>query len=272
MKNRLIFSLILLTNLAYGFQDSDLDGIEDGFDQCPNTPFDAKVNQYGCDISTTTATVTPSKSKIHMTISVGTTYSTDKDYDDDSSLNFYANFRYDRWDLALSNIRSMNKTDYTQNYNNTDDDIYLSLGYTYYMQQNSLKLIGGTKITAGDTSNDNRDNDYFGAISLSHFFRTKQDIFLYYGYTVSGDSPAYDYQDYSTFSIGSGYQFSKNYYSAISYSYTGSIYDDGEAQENILWYNSYSLSKNLYVTGTYSYALKDFSYDNTYALAFGLYF
>jgi len=219
-----------------------------------------------------------------VTLSIGTTYRTDEIYDDDSSLNFYAGFYYNAWDFSISNIRSMTKSEYNQDSSDTDNDIYLSAGYTFYMPATSFKISAGTKITADDTSQsrhskyyniqteESRDNDYFGAVSLDHSVSAKQDLFFYYSYTLSGDSPSYDYQDYSAFSIGSGYQFTHNFYSALSYNYTGSIYEDGEAEESLSWYNSYNLTKALFVTGTYSYALNDISYDHTFAFALGVRF
>ncbi len=281
MKTKITLSLLLATQLAYGFQDKDLDGIEDRYDRCPNTPFDAKVDKYGCAVKKTDTNIVNKG----LTLRIGTIYRTDDVYDDDSSMNFYAGFYYDVWDFSISNIRSMTKSDYNQDYSNTDNDIYLSAGYTFYMPSTALKLSIGTKITGDDDSSqsrqgkytfsqndESRDNDYFGAVSLDHFISAKQDLFLYYSYTRSGDSPSYDYQDYSSFSIGSGYQFTRDYYSAISYNYTGSIYEDGDAEESLLWYNSYNLTKNLFLIASYSYALKDFSYDNTFTFAVGVHF
>jgi len=274
---------ISLISSIYAFQDQDLDGIEDKYDICPNTPFDAKVDKYGCSL---TPQKTKKMSDKHLTLIVGTTLRQDDRYDDDDSLNFYANYQFSNWNIALSNTRSMTSTDYNEDYVNNDNDIYVSLGYTTYMPSTLLKFSIGTKITSNsdndsstkrypfDSYNDNeksqdRDNDYFAAINLNHFLTKKQDVFIYYSYTNSGDSESYNYEDYSSFSIGSGYQVTPAFYSALSYNYTGSIYQDGEAQENIAWYNSYNFNKNFFVTGTYSYALDDYSYQNSYTISIG---
>lgn len=40
MCRRVILGVILLGfSCSFGFQDSDLDGVEDSVDKCPNTPF-----------------------------------------------------------------------------------------------------------------------------------------------------------------------------------------------------------------------------------------
>ncbi|NPA11144.1 MAG: hypothetical protein GXO62_02765 [Epsilonproteobacteria bacterium] len=44
------FILLLLVTFAFAFKDSDMDGVPDDIDKCPNTPFLALVNRYGCEI------------------------------------------------------------------------------------------------------------------------------------------------------------------------------------------------------------------------------
>ncbi len=251
---------LLLSNLAYGYQDSDLDGIQNSIDKCPNTPFDEKVNLYGCH---SLEVLKQKNSK--LTLSIGTTLRSDDIYENDSSLNFYANYRYKRWNISLSNIRSITKNDYNQE-SNSDDNIYLSTGYITYLSNSSFKFSVGSKIT--DKS---AENDYFASISINRYFSSKQDIFIYYGYTLSGDSSTYDYKNYSSFSLGSGYSITQNYYSSLSYNYTESIYDL-EASQSIVWYHSYTLSKNLFLTASYGYALDDISYDQRLSFSLGMHF
>jgi len=48
MKKLLILSLLAALSLAANFKDSDLDGVPDNLDLCPNTPFLQTVNIHGC--------------------------------------------------------------------------------------------------------------------------------------------------------------------------------------------------------------------------------
>ncbi len=284
IKTTLVLCAFLST--IHAFQDQDLDGIEDKYDICPNTPFDAKVDRFGCAVIP--KQIQQARANQHLTLSIGTTLLRDTRYDDDSSLNFYANYQFSHWNVSVSNTRSMTNTDYNEDYINSDNDIYLSIGYTIYMPNTLFKFSLGSKITSDSENNDKqkkypafsndyetqnlneeRDNDYFGAINLDHFITKRQDVFLYYSYTNSGDSSVYDYEDYSSFSVGSGYQVTPSFYSALSYNYTGSIYQDGDPQENITWFNNYSFNKNFFITGSYSYALDDYSYENTYTISLG---
>ena len=47
---------------------------------------------------------------------------------------------------------------------------------------------------------------------------------------------------------------------------------NGEAQQGITWFNSYSFTKNFFATASYTYALDDSSYDNTLSFALGIRF
>jgi len=313
--------LLLATNGAFAYQDYDIDGIDDSVDLCPNTPFDELVDKNGC--SKSQKPQKNIKDYGHLTLKVGTNIYRDEDYDDDESINLYANYRYKSWDLSISNTRSIStSSSYDEDNSYSDNDVYISLGKTFNTKKGIVKLSVGTKIAGdvdedevdryvssqrgrlrkygieqGSTQNSNaltptqttttdqysstttdttmyeqRDNDYFASINYSYPLSTRQNIFLYYGYTLSGDSKSVDYENFSSFSIGTGYMITKNWYSAISYNYTGSIYKDGDPTETLNWYNSYNFTKYVFASAGYSYALDDISYQNTYSLALGVNF
>jgi len=288
----IILIFLLLSNIALSYQDLDIDGVDDSIDRCPNTPFDELVDENGCS-----TTEKPTTNYGHLTLKVGTDTFTDKTYKDDTSLNLYANYRYNSWDISISNSRATTNSGYSEDNLYSDNDIYLSLGHSFIVPKNSIRLSIGTKI-AGDIDNtqttyisqgrgrgrgrnsvnntqtidNSRDNDYFASLNYSYLLNTKQNLFLYYGYTLSGDSESVDYEDFSSFSIGTGYMFTPNWYSALSYNYTGSIYPDGDASQSIDWFNSYNFTKNIFATAGYSYALEDFSYDNRFSVALGFTF
>ncbi len=292
--------IMLLSGVAFAFQDSDIDGVDDKFDQCPNTPFDGLVDKHGCSAQ---QLQNQKKPQDHywgaVTLKVGTTLRTDEEYEDESYLDLYANYRYRHWDLSISNTQQTTKSSNTEDNSDSDNDIYVSTGYTFSLPKSTLKLSVGTKIVDDDTppsitesrlqgggrfnthttsttttqsSDETRDNDYFGSLNYNYRISSKQDLFGYYGYTISGDSDTIDYENYHAFSLGSGYALSDNFYTALSYNYTGSIYPDGEAEEGITWFNSYQFTKNLFATASYTYAIDDYSYDNSLALALGFYF
>jgi len=306
---------ILATSGVFAYEDYDIDGVDDNIDLCPNTPFDELVDKNGCSKSQT-----PSKFKKvgKLTIKVGTDIYRDKDYENDTSLNLYANYKYRSWDISISNSRSIsNNSSYSEDNSYSNNDVYISIGKSLNIQKGIAKVSIGTKLT-GDidkekvktygrqrragrfrkygienssrenntqninqtyttnsistTTYEQRDNDYFASINYSYPITNHQNIFLYYGYTLSGDSKSIDYENYSSFSIGTGYMITRNWYSAISYNYTGSIYKNTDPTETINWFNSYNFTRYLFATAGYSYALDDISYQNIYSLALGVTF
>jgi hypothetical protein len=100
MKTILAFSILLAANLAYGYSDNDLDGIEDRYDRCPNTPFDAKVDKYGCTVKKTDTNIVNKG----LTLRIGTTYRTDDVYD--NNFYHYSNFNVDYAIYASSKYRA----------------------------------------------------------------------------------------------------------------------------------------------------------------------
>ncbi len=47
---RAIFLILLGSSLLFGFSDSDLDGVDDSLDRCPNTPISDIVDKNGCSV------------------------------------------------------------------------------------------------------------------------------------------------------------------------------------------------------------------------------
>lgn len=285
-------TFLLLSGVSVAYQDYDIDGVEDSIDSCPNTPFDILVNDKGCPDTGEKTTTTADNYGGNFTFKVGTDISTDETYESDNSLNLYANYAYRNWDISASNSRSTtNNSTYTEDNSYGNNDIYLATGYMFSLPSSQLKLSVGTKIADSEESTTissrqqgrfntivteesiaSRDNDYFASMNFNYLLNPKQDLFFYLGHTLSGDSSDTDYEDYSSFSVGTGYAINKSWYSAVSYNYTGSIYTDGDPEQGLAWFNSYNFSKNLFATAAYNYALEDFSYDHTFSLALGVHF
>ena len=295
------FALILFSARVIAFQDSDIDGVADAVDLCPNTSFEALVSSNGCSTNQKSSrTLSKQKESYYgaLTLKLGDTLRSDDTYDSENYLNLYANYRYHSWDVSISNSRATTSNSYTEDNTDTDNNIYLSTGYLFPLPKSSVKLSVGTKIVDNtesssssatqrssygrfnqnsttreeDSSLDSRDNDYFASVNYNYNITSKQNLFFYYGYTLSGDSKSIDYEDYPSFSLGTGHSFGKSLYSALSYNYTGSIYSGVDAEQGITWFNSYSFNKSIFATASYTYALEDYSYDNTLSFALGFYF
>lgn len=291
-------TFLLFSTTLIAFQDYDIDGVEDHLDQCPNTPFTTLVDSRGCGQNEKATSPTKQDSYWgELTFGANGIFRTDESYENDNTVNLYANYQYHNWNLSLSNSRSTTTSSYSEDNSINDNDIYLATGYTFHADDLATKVSVGTKLVNDDpqtttvttTTNGRgrnpfsiqsstveeiatRDNDYFASLNLNYLLSDHQDLFLYYGYTFSGDSSDMNYEDYSSFSIGTGYALTQHWYSALSYNYTGSIYSDGDAEQSLSWFNSYYFTKNFFSTMNYTYALTDVSYDHTFSLGVGVHF
>jgi len=254
----LIISSLLISS-AYSYVDEDIDGVDDSIDKCLNTPFDALADEDGC---------APGQKKdgAKLTLKIGTTTSFDKISDTDTNLNFFVGYKYSNYDFSLS---SSNYTSYESS--SKTGDIYISSGYTLKNENSDVKFTLGMKLATADEDIGTGENDYFGSIFFDYFINQKQDIFLYTSYTISGDSDI-DYEDFLSFSIGSGVSITNKWYSSLSYDYSGSNFIDSEDYRAISWFNTYSFSKSFFSTLNYSHGLDDLSYDHTISLKFGVNF
>lgn len=285
MKIRLIpLTLIVFSTFSFAFQDSDLDGVEDGLDRCSNTSFDKLVDQKGCASNQTAQTYRGA-----LTLRVNNDMRSDEVYESDNTLSFFANYRYRAWDISLSNYRSTTGSNYSEDNLITEDDVYVTLGYLKTFSTSTLKLSVGSRIasdsetvttqsTAGggngrfarnttivtQTETIDRNNDYFIGINVNYLITTKQNLFGYVGYTLSGD-----YDNYASFSLGTGYSVTPKLYSALSYNYTQSNYIDGDDEQSFAWFNSYYFTPSFFATAMYTYGIDDLSYDHTVSIGLG---
>ncbi|MCF6244025.1 MAG: hypothetical protein L3J43_03195 [Sulfurovum sp.] len=287
-------ALLFSVTQVYGFQDYDIDGVEDSIDRCANTSFDAIVDKHGCAID---------KNKKDyfgkFTLQVGTQIRQDDVYGSHNTLNLSANYRYKNWDMTLTNIQSTTMGSFSDNNLNDDGDIYLSAGYMFVFSKASLKLTVGTRFlsdmsTQSSSTNPSRggrgrgkkgnhtvtattdtislDNDYFTSLNYSYQMNAKQNLFLFTGYTVTDDSPTQTYENYGSFSIGTGYSVTREFYTSVAYNYVGSTYADGEAEQSVSIFGNYHFNKNLFASATYRYAIDELSYDHTLLLSVGIVF
>ncbi|HEO98551.1 MAG: hypothetical protein JW682_02765 [Campylobacterales bacterium] len=260
---KLFSALILLSSITFAYQDSDIDGVEDSVDKCPDSSFDEIVDENGCS---------PNQHYLGvLTLLAGSDISADKHSQTTTNFNFFANYRYSNWDITLSNANNTAST--SSNSISADyGDLYLSTGY--YMESAILmtKLDVGTKLATAEKDTGTGENDLFTSLYVNRNISQKQNLYLYYRYTLSGDSRHVDYKDFHTYSIGSGYALTPNWYSAFSYDYSGSPYSHTQPYKAVSWFNSYAFSKRLFATINYAYGLNDISPAHMVSLKMGVRF
>lgn len=264
--SRFLASVIVcsgILNAATNYIDNDLDGVDDSIDLCPNTPFDALVDSNGCN---TEKKAIPGK----LLLQAGVNRNIDSRYENTTLLNFFADYSYENWDFSLS----------TANYNtnnlttviDAEDDLFLTVGYTFHHDELTTKIMMGTKFAFMQDSTNDRDNDWYAALNIDYKLNNKTNLFGYYSYTISSDSPNVNYKNFSTISAGAGYALTSAWYSSLSYNYASAYYDGGSSYQSLSWFNAYMITSSVYISLNYAYGLNDASYDHTFSFAIGAFF
>ena len=259
---KIILSVLLFSSTLLAYEDHDIDGVDDSKDLCANTPFDVIVDERGCSYD--------KKFLGKITLQLGSDISFNTLSNTSSNLNLFVNYDYAHWNFSFSS--SNYSTTNIHMLTGTENDLYFTTGYLFQSNTFNTRVSAGTKFSLTDDKSGRRGNDYFSSINFDYFINKKQKIFLYYNYTLSGDSPAIDYDDFYSYSAGAGYALTDKWYSAVSYSYSGSIYPEDEAYKAVSWFNSYTVSKDFFVTCNYAYTLDELSYDHTISFNVGVYF
>jgi len=242
----------------HAFEDSDIDGVSDANDLCPDTSFEDTVDENGC----------PENQNYWGEISLS--LGADINYDKTSSTdyNFFMNYSYKRWDIALYSSQQ-SSMDTNSNSSTSTDDIYLSLGYSLDIDNFSTKLSFGSKLAIGGDEVSTGENDYFSTLNLNYIINEKIALISQLSYTLTGDSKEINYNNTWGYSFGVGYMVSSNYYSSILYQRSNSIYQNSDNYQVITLSNSYNFSDNIFGILNYSRGLDKLSYDHTISLKLG---
>ena len=254
MGKKIITAGLLLSCIypAAAFIDSDLDGVDDRYDKCPNTPFDQLVGPDGCPLGKARLERI-SKPKGTFYLKVGGGYTKDGA---DSSLYSSVSVAYAVEGVYLSwTSYYYLQNDYVDDTGLGDSFLYGSyakfFGKVYTIFGLNIKLpTGNSKLT---------DNKFdFTPSLMLDYIRGKDDYFIYYGYTIKGDK-----KNVNTVSLGAGYQFSKKLYSSLSLDMNSSPVS-GKMRYYLSYFGLYNFTKRYYATFSYSYGLNETATDHSF--------
>jgi len=274
MKLFIYFGLyFLLQSALQAYVDSDMDGVDDSVDKCPNTPLTEIVAEDGCSIESLV-------SYDHYDIIVGVDVS-NSDYrllsqSNTISTPLQLDYYYKNFSLSLSAASYRTTTQTTSE--NGFYDTYVSGAYSFYINKALLLRVGGGVVlpTYTTTLNNNK-TDYFTSLHLSYSLK-KWRIFGSLNYTMINDTNYYDantsieYQNTQGYSTGVGYNFTSEFYGSVSYAATKSIYVDVEDIQRVSLYIYKTLDEHWFVTGGYSYGLSESASKHYASLRVGYYF
>ena len=259
----LIFLIFFFKSQLWSYQDSDIDGVDDTIDICPDTPFDKIVDTNGCpeDESYWGA----------LTLQLGSDISIDEENNQINNYSFFGNYNYKKWNFSISNNQ---QTTYDSNNNRSVDggDLYLNLGYQFDYEKFQSNISLGTKVAIADKSIGTGENDYFSSIDINYLTHQELMLFTQISYTLTGDSSTVNYQNSFAYSLGIGEMITSNWYTALSYDYAKSIYSNTENYQSLSWLNSYSFSDNYFLNLNYTHGIDSLSYPHTFSLKLGVTF
>ena len=253
---RLVFIwFVLINSVSYGYtySDYDVDGVEDSLDACPNTPFDLTVDENGCEEGR--------RYKGILSVFAGTISSINKETDNLTNFLMTVTYQYHHFDISVSTLN-----DITNTIENVPNTYYISSGYTWKLSDSLTNKVSlGTKRTS-------EQNDYYITSNIDYAINDTQDIFGLYTYTVSQDSDVQKYDNFSTFSLGTGKVFTEYWYSTVSYDYSQSNIANAKNYQALSWSNLFVLSSKYLILSQYSYGLSNGASDHTISVQFGIKF
>jgi len=246
----IFFILFPLSILYSQILDDDMDGVENALDKCPNTPFFALVDRYGC---TTKKLSVPSRAS--YSISIGYL-----NIDDD---NFQQRSYVLDFSFYYKNLKGYIETSrYDIDSEQGQDDTTLAIFYRY---KNTFDYSIGIGVYLPTDSYSKNKTDYFTKIKISHNYKDI-DTFIYYKKTFMNDTDTYDT---NTYGAGLGYSFHDNIYSSLEYYQNNSIYNKSVKLKYVTLYINYYLKNNFFISSSYLKGQNKQSIDKTFSLSLG---
>ncbi|WP_457744912.1 DUF3187 domain-containing protein [Sulfurimonas sp.] len=273
----LLLSSFLATSL-FAYSDSDMDGVSDALDKCPNTPLTDLVNISGCPIKSLSVS---KKSMSHADIIVGANYSgsnfSSLNPSDTYGASLQVDYYYGNFSLqASTSVYQTNSSGYNENGLN---DSFVGAAYNIKPTKSfTLRLGAGAILPTYNSSLNNNKTDYTASLSLNYLLLQKVNIFGGYSYTMINDTDVVDannnyrYQDTNAYSAGVGYYFTSKFYMSGAYNLSNSIYVNVADIKTASTYGYYSINKNLFLTFSYAYGLSDTASQNAFSIKIGRYF
>ena len=274
--------ITLLSSALFAYSDSDMDGVADNIDKCPNTPLTDLVDVNGC----TKAKVKLKKQENneenqgHADVIIGLNYAGSNFASLNRSDTYAASLQADYYykNFSLQAYTSYYKTA-AQDYDESGlNDSFIGAAYNVHMGKSlSLRLGAGALLPTYNTSLNNNNTDYTGSATLSYYY-SKFNLFGGYAYTMINDDDVSDanidyvYQDTNAYSLGAGYYFTNKLYMSGTYNLSNSIYKGIDDIKTASLYGYYAINKNRFLIFTYAYGLSDTASDNAVSLKVGYFF
>jgi len=253
MRFLVLISLLFVNLLAA--VDSDMDGVDNDVDRCPNTPFFELVDKTGC-----TTEKIALKEEYHYDIMLGVGYVEMNNGESDTLVSFMADYYYKDFIVTLFT------QSYSQNNAYAGNDLYLLVNYKLTLDHFTIKFGPGMVLPiASESSN---KTDYFFNVNLNYKI-DKFDMNLYYKYTYMNDDLS---QNIDTKAVNIGYYILDTTYINLAYSTEKSVYSGIEDIENATFMANHALTEHWFTNLRVTKGLSDSASDFSTVLNVGYYF
>lgn len=247
--------------------DSDFDGVPDSGDRCPGTPFSERVDAQGCS--------TASEARSVFEVSLGGSYSTGEygtgETIDSYSGDFAAAFYGTHFFAGVATSYYF-KGAYDPTVSGTDtggfSDLYLNAGYAFYTSDH-LVLTPALQLKLPTANKDlgTGETDIGASLqALNHFKRF--DLFVFLGYTITGDTPVQTYNDIAFGSVGAAYTAADTWYASLSFDVSESYLPGDPALTTLSFYGSAALDERHALRLYYSAGLSETAAQHALSLMF----
>lgn len=267
MKKVLFTALLSISTLLSAYVDSDMDGVDDSIDRCPNTSFNDLADINGCTIKSLL-------SEHHFDLIIGTSYA-NPDYQtlsktDTVTGSLQVDYYYKNFSAQLStSYFSTNGNDYS---NAGMYDSFVGGSYNFKLTKSlQIRVNAGALLPTYTTSLNNNNTDYTSGVNLSYTFENAN-IFGAYSYTlindddIVGDAIVGDvtYQNTNALSGGIGYYVTDKLYMSGAYNVSDSLYSGVDKVKTASVYANYSIDEHWFSNFSYAHGLSDTA-SKTYA-------
>ncbi|SMP87284.1 hypothetical protein SAMN06314019_1028 [Epsilonproteobacteria bacterium SCGC AD-311-C15] len=269
-----IFLALTLTSLSlFAYSDSDMDGVEDKTDQCPNTSFTELVDINGCSIESL-------EYPHHFDVIVGLNYSQTNYETNEKTDTFTKSVQLDYYykDFSIqANTAHYNSDSNTYNDSGMNDSF---LGAYYKLEpidSATIRLGGGIIFPSYDSDLKNNNTDYTASLNLSYMLKNIN-LFGGYSYTIINDDDVHttamtvEYQNTNAYNLGLGFYPTSKLYVSGAYNSSDSIYKGVESIDTASVNAFYTIDKNWFTIFNYAYGLSDSASDNDITVSVGYYF
>lgn len=267
MKKTLLLFFATLT-LCMAYMDSDIDGVDDMYDKCPQTPLSDLVDYDGCSINN-------DAKELHFDIIFGMGFSqtnyTSQESADTITTFVQSDFYMDN--VTLQAVISRYHSD-TQDGSGWDDAT-LSLFYKLPTTETfSLNLLTALIFPTYKSPYGNEALDYRVGFDFSYFADEKNYLFGGYNYTFVNDSDFgyVAYQNTQSLRIGIAHKPSSDKSYMLSYTRDESIYKDIAAIQTLGVGYSFDIDQHWFMGAYYDYGLSDSASKHAFSLSIGYFF